>query len=824
MTNAISFGTWLRQRRKALDLTQEDLAERADCSITTIRKFESSERRPSREVAELLGECLGIPPEERQAFVAFARGQTGLLTAPPIARPDTSTPTNLPAQVTPLIGRERDVEVVIARLMRDDVRLLTLVGPPGIGKTRLSIQVAAELLQHFSDGVYFVPLAPVTDPDLAAVAVADALEVQDQGGGSAVDGLKNYLKDKRLLLVLDNFEQIVAAAPLIADLLIAAPSLRMLVTSREVLHIRGEQQFAVPPLALPDNGQTASAQALSVYPAIELFVERAQAVRPDFALTEANAYAVADICTRLEGLPLAIELAAARINLFSPEELRTRLNSRLQMLTGGARDLPARQQTLRSAVAWSYDLLTRDEQTLFRRFGVFAGGWTLGAAEAVCNPDSRLAMPVMEYIASLLDKSLLKHEALPGQESRYSMLEMLREYALERLAESGEEQDMRRLHSEYFLTLVEAAEAELRGPDQAAWLSRLDADADNLRAALDWLQSPEGDLQSALRMAGMLAWYWELRGRMREGRERLRALLSRPDASESTLARALALNGAGRLAHDTNENIAARPLLEESAAIAREVDDHWLEAVALHNLGNVTLALGDLSASRSVYEESLALSRELADRWLVAWGLIGVGHAAFVQRDYQEARRYYEESLVVRTEADDTWGIARSLNELGDIARLQGDYDGARTYYERSLATHQELGHATWLAMGLYNLACTLALESNYAQAAPLFDEGLSLFIEQGDRVAGAMCLVGVALIGAESAQPEVGARLLGAVERVFEELQYHMDPSDLLTYEPAQARLREELGEEVFASLRTEGRTLSLEEAAGLAHKLLAP
>jgi predicted ATPase len=418
---------------------------------------------------------------------------------------------NLPSRLTSFIGREREVRAARELLLRDGVRLVTLTGPGGTGKTRVALQTTAEVLDAFEDGVVFVELAPIAAPTLVVPTVAQAVGVRDAGNRPAMEALEAYLRDRRLLLLLDNFEQVVAAAPDIARLLAACPGLKVLVTSRAPLHLSGEHEYPVPPLPLPIVGDPGSTAELAANPAVALFVQRAQEVRPDFGLTDENAATVAEVCRRLDGLPLAIELAAARIKLLPPRELLARLERRLPLLTGGPRDAPERQRTLRDAIAWSHDLLDDVEQVLFRRLSVFVGGCSIQAAGGVCVADADLGFDVLDGVASLLNKSLLRREDGPGGEPRFSMLETVREYALERLEACGETTAIRRRHAEFFLDLAERIEVELWGPDQSALLDRCEAEHDNFRAVLAWTQGAGDDPVTALRLAAGLAQFWNIR-------------------------------------------------------------------------------------------------------------------------------------------------------------------------------------------------------------------------------------------------------------------------------------------------------------------------
>ncbi len=637
-------------------------------------------------------------------------------TFPPLASL-AQRPHNLPAQLTPLIGREQEVQDVRSLLLRDDVRLVTLTGPGGTGKTRLALQVASDLVHDFPDGVWLVPLAPISDPELLISAVARALGLREAGGRSLWDTVASYLKEKRLLLILDNFEQILPAAPPVADLLAGCPNFTALVTSRAVLHLRGEHEYEVPPLALPKLARATSAEALGQYAAVALFIQRAVAVRSDFRLTGGNAPAVAEICRRVDGLPLAIELAAARVRLLAPQALLDRLERRLPLLTGGARDLPARQQTLRNAIAWSYDLLAPAEQALFRRLGVFVGGFTLEAAEAVCQVEARL--DTLDSLGSLMEHSLLRSaEALDG-EPRFGMLETIREYALEQLETSGEASEVRRRHAEFYLALAEHAEPRIRsGREQREWLARLEVEHDNLREALDRSLAAASGVETALRLAGTLRWFWWTRGHLTEGRNWLeRALAAGSGASAS------------------------------------------LRANALHGSGGLAWSQGAFDRSETLLAESLALRRGLGDRAGIASSLAGLAHIARDRRDYDRAVVLFEECLALYRELGDRAGIADAVGDLGHIASLKGEYARAASLYAESLATFRELGDEAGIAWSLHNqgeLACS---QGAHERAIVLLRESLVLRGKLGDRAGVADSLERVAVVVARG-QPLVAARL----------------------------------------------------------------
>ena len=498
-----------------------------------------------------------------------------------------------------------------------------MTGPGGTGKTRLSLQVAAEVVEEFPDGAWFINLAPISDPTLVASAIAQTLRVTETAGTSLVESLQSALRNKSLLLLLDNFEQVLPAAPLVADLLAAAPGIKILVTSRASLGLYGEHDLHVPPLQLPDPKHLPSLDRLSQYEAVRLFIERAQAAKEDFAVTNENAPAVAEICVRLDGLPLAIELAAARVRLLPPRALLQRLSSRLKLLTGGGRNLPARQQTLRGAIDWSYSLLNPAEQTLFARLAVFVGGRTVDAVEAICNAAGDLPIDPLDGVGSLLDKSLLRQEEGPDGEARLVMLETIHEYARERLDVSGEGAALRRQHLAYFLALAEQAEPELRGAAQVAWLHRLETEHENLRAALQWALGT-GEAELAVRLASALAWFWEQRSYLSEGRQWLATALALPHAVAPAV-RAKALVGAGLLAFRQGDYAHATSLSEASLARYRELGDQQGMAGALANLGTVATEHRDYARARALLEESLELSRTLEDDEGIARALNHLG-------------------------------------------------------------------------------------------------------------------------------------------------------------------------------------------------------
>jgi predicted ATPase/DNA-binding XRE family transcriptional regulator len=844
LTMNSSFRYWLKQQRRSLDLTQEELAERIGCSSDLIRKIEAGTRRPSRYIAEQLALSLEIAPESREIFVRFARlmpcDSAATEDAPALPQgadaADTTTRPqryvhNLPAPPTLFIGREQEVATVSALLRRTDVRLVTLNGPGGVGKTRLAIQAAAEALEEFADGIYFVDLAPISDPNLVVAAIAQTLGVRETGGQPLLESLQTYLRGRRLLLLLDNFEQVLAAAPHLADLLSVAPQLKLLVTSRAILHLRGEQEFAVPPLNLPDLQQLPPLEALSQYAAVQLFIARALDVKPDFAITNANAPAVVEICARLDGLPLAIELAAAWIKLFPPQALLARLDRRLNVLTSRMRDLPARQQTLRHTLDWSYELLEAGMQVLFARLGVFVGGCTIAGAEAVCelsieneelsndSPSRRFLnaqFSMLNVIAALVDHSLLRQTVGADGEPRFTMLETIREYALERLEQRGEADVLRRQHAHFFLALAEEADAKITGAEQSFWLGRLEQEHDNLRAALAWCQTPAGDVELGLRFGVALWWFWEIRGYFHEGRRWLEGMLAQAPAR--TLLRASALNGAGALVYDQGDYAAARMFHEESLALRRELGDQRGIAGSLNNLGNVAKDQGEHATARALYEESLAVIRELGDRWGIAIILNNLGNVAKDQGEHATARAFHEESLAIQREVGDQRSIATSLHALGEVALAQGDDEPAAALFEESLSGFRELGDKPGVASALHNLGNVASNQGSYAMARTLYAESLAIREELGDQRGIAVCLAGLAGVAEAHDQLERAAQLLGAVAALLEHIGGRLDAIERGFYDCHRLTVQAALDADQFMSAWAAGQSMPLKRAIAYA------
>jgi len=653
--------------------------------------------------------------------------------------------TNLLTQPTALVGRTKEIASVCALLHRADARLVTLTGPGGTGKTRLAVHVAAELLDAFADGVWFVDLSPINDPDLVIPTIMQTIGLKEIGTQPPLEQLKAYLRDKHLLLVLDNFEQVVDAASRVAELLAAPPQLEVLITSRVVLRLRGEQEFQVPPLALPDPKQLPPLEALSQYAAVELFIQRAQDVKPDFQVTNANAPAVAEICHRLDGLPLAIELAAAWIKLFAPEVLLKRLERRLPLLTGGARDLPARQQALRNTIDWSYHLLDEAEKTLFTRVGVFVGGCTLEAAEVVCNANGDLPFDAVTGVAALADKSLLRQEEGLDGEPRFVMLETVREYALEKLSERGELADIHRQHATYYLTLAETARRDLSSSGaQLASMDRLEREHDNMLAALMWYQESADSVEESLRLGVALTLFWNLRGYFSEGQMWLTRALARPGAAEATVARAKALLSAADIAESQGHYRTARRLMEESLEISRTLGDKRHVAEALGYLGFLALVQGDYERTRSLYNECINLYQLLEDHDGIYKSLAALGQVAIYEADYDQATALIQQALARERAHGNVLGTANRLLDLGIIAYRQGDYVRAEAFNDESLNLYGQLGDRDSVALVLMNTGEVAYRQGNDAQAAANLTESLALHQQFGDQSGITGCTVGL--------------------------------------------------------------------------------
>lgn len=784
---------------------------------------------------------------------------------PPLKTLD-ARPGNLPAPLTSLVGRETERAAVGDLLLSQAVRLVCLTGPGGTGKTRLALAVAQDLIEHpspvgsprpFADGVFFVSLALVDDPNLVASTITRTLNLREEPGRPPLDTLLDTLRGKSMLLVLDNLEQVMAAASLITALLTACATLRILATSREVLGLSGAYTFEVAPLAAPPPDQTLSLAQLAQFPAIDLFVQRARAVRPDFSLTSTNARAISAICHRLDGLPLAIELAAARIRLLSPDAMLRQMEHSLQFLTSSARDLPPRQRTLTATLDWSNRLLSEEDSALFCQLAVFAGGFTLAAAEAVCHLDDH-PTDILEPLSSLVDKSLIRSVIEDSDEGsdvdaspRFAMLKTIRDYALAQLAKRGEAEAVRERHAAYYVALAEEAEPHLRDAAQVTWLARLERENDNLRAALAWSETTRRH-EAGWRLATALLRFW-MHSSLIEARswlERLirlgppgtptrawagalfsqaafsfyvgdvinaRAQFERSEAAWESLGDhqglAYSLIYHSRVMTTLGDFAAARALAERSLALFHEVGDQWGVAEALHNLGHVDMEQGDFEAPRVHFQHSVALFRALGDRVALTGPLSDLGQIAYQRGDYQEARDRFEESLVISSQLGDHSRLAYWLSRLGDLARSESDDEQAKAYYEDSLAIYHALGSQFIVPTLLHNLGYIAQHQGRYAEARDLFSRTLEMLPPPGRERERAQCLAGLAAVLAAEGQPGQAAILFGAAQIVLSHSP-PATPADRDELERTAATLRGLLGEAEWEAQQAQGRAMTLEQA----------
>jgi len=719
---------------------------------------------------------------------------------------------NLPVPPTPFIGRATQVAAIKELLLKPEVRLVTLTGPGGTGKTRLSLETAEALLDHFPQGVFFVPLADDTNADQFISRVAQQLEVRE-GGRPLLENVKDYLQDKQLLLVLDNFEQLVSAAPGVADLLAAAPQLKILTSSRIALNLHSEHEFPVPPLDLPSATSDLKANQLTGNDSIKLFVARAQAAQPSFALTDANAATVIEICRHLDGLPLALELAAARVKLLPLPALLSRLDDRLKLLTGGARDLPTRHQTLRNTLEWSYGLLNEAEKTLYARLGVFVGGFTLEAAEAVCNSDGQL--DILEGLTSLVNNSLLRQAETAEGEPRFGMLETIRAYAVDRLEQSGEGAALRQRHAQYFGNVIlQQAGHELYSPRALYWLNWLERELDNVRATLTWSLTVAPNLQMAAGLVWALSWFWYRRGYLNEGLQWSQRVLSAPGSEAPAFPRAFALQAAGLMSVWQGEQAVGLTQLQESLAIWQRLEDEqWIGPILLAN-GIALINMGRDSEAQPLMEQARVILEEQHRDFHHTATLTHLGNAELGLGQPEKARIWLEQALAKARAIGEGWLLSFTLNNLGEVARTQGHYEQARTYYEESEALLRSSGDKGDLARLVHSLGYVAQHEGNFPKAEAQFNESLTMFRQLGNRRGIAECLAGLAGLKAQQGQAEQGAVMLSAAESYLTASGGAWWPSDRAEIQRNREVLRAVLSETAYTQAWEKGQALSIDQA----------
>lgn len=862
-----SFGNWLRLKRKALDLTREGLANRVVCSAATIRKIEAEERHPSEQIVHRLAQIFNIPETEYQAFLRFARGDWQSQPAPtgegePWQIRHLPTRANLPASSTSLIGREKDIAKIQTDLKAGDIRLITLIGPPGIGKTRLSLEVAHESMHLFPGGVFFVSLASLDDPTLITPTIRTTLGFVEEKNQSPVERLEENIGSQRILLVLDNAEHLVSAvAELTADLITACPRLKILVTSREALRIPGEWLYPVPVLKIPGRGHLSykDPQTLSNFAAIRLFIERARAVQPDFSLNPENMTAVAEICSQLDGLPLAIELFAARTRLMLPQELLARMRDGFTLHADGTRGRPARQRTLAESIGWSYSLLSEEEKHLFMSLSIFAGGFSLGAAEHMFG-DAQKPSAVIERIASLLDKSLLQRISYDRGEVRFHMLLTIQQFGIEMLGEWGQADVLREKHLAYYLELAEKAAQQIHGADQVEWSDLLEIEHENFRAALDYCVTWK-KTESAVRLLDALAWPWRMREHALELFSWFEKFRSLPGITTYKVQYARLLNEIGLHNWLMGDNHEARVILEESRSILTDAGFAGERELAetLTSIGIIKRSIEREShAAKTLFEKSLQLYKKYGNQRGIARALFNLGWVAAERDQVETAISLCGQSLAIFQQLGDLWGIGRVSQLFGQVYLQQGEYDKASRFLDQHLRIDEALHFKQGVVIALGNLGNLYRYQGNDERARTLYERSLALSIESGlvleknyayyslglialhqnnfelarkyyilysasdwlwsDKNVACDILIAFAAIAAATNQPEHAAKLSGAVREILETGEVKIPPFDRLEFERHIRISQESLGEDLFDHWVSEGRSMTMEQAVNYA------
>jgi non-specific serine/threonine protein kinase len=852
MPEAISFGRWLRQRRRALDLTQKSLAGQIGCAEITVRRMEADEYKPSSELASLLFEKLGIPEAERPQWVRFARGLTEYPNNQRPSSPSRERKTNLPIPLTSFIGREKDVERIQQRLNRH--RLVTLIGAGGIGKTRLSQYVASQLLGDYADGVWLVELASLSDPSLVPQTVAAVFGIQ-QGSNSVralVETLIHFLRAKTLLLILDNCEHLLDACAQLADKLLKnCPNLKILATSREALGIIGEALYQVPSLTIPEIHRVEPIEKLNDYESIRLFDERAQLVQMDFALTQENAFSVAQICFRLDGIPLAIELAAVRVQMFSTEQIASQLNECFRTLTGGSRTALPRHQTLQASIDWSWHLLYDHEQTVLRRLSIFAGGFTLESVGQVCTGNGIESRQIVGLISHLVTKSLVVANQESGRERRYRLLETIRQYAREKLVEAGEEENIRTQHLKYFSELCKQAEPALRGHEQLEWYARMTHERDNIRAALGWAEKT--DVEAGLWISGNLWRFWEDID-LREGEGWLKKFLDIPESYHQPHARAKALYAYGIILflteqytpmrgiveeclslyqtlgdpcgeidglivsaryHSVTNDPAAMELLLKAFGLAEAVGDVWRQAFAL---GHIAWGSGnDYEQQISHFKEAIALFRRAGDFRELQEYLGTLGNYELMGGDIESAQEHLAEAMQL---SQHTYfkGAMHYLAALGRVEAVKGNFEKARALLERSITNAIELGNRNHYLWDRAQLGHIIIQQGKPIETRDIFVETAQEFSRDGNPVGVCYSLEGMSALFVAADRPVVAARLIGwadTLRKKVNDLRPRLEQADVDKIITACVK---KMGKAGFAKAHQEGRKMTLDEAVAYA------
>ena len=812
----ISFGEWLRQRRRMLDLTQQALADQVGCARITLRRIEAGALKPSKELVHILLEKLGIPETEHPQWILFARGLSGFPAKPSNAF--TNKPlTNLLTSLTNFIGREKE-QAEITKLIAKN-RLVTLVGPGGMGKTSLSLQVGQKLLNDYPDGVWIVMLDSLTDPALVPQSVASVFDIQGLSESPIIEKLVFALRTKSTLLVMDNCEHLLeSCAQLITTLLSNCPNLKILASSRESLGVAGEALYHVPSLALPDPQKLL--EKFREYESVRLFEERAQLVQTNFVLTLENSSYVSRICHCLDVIPLAIELAAAHVNMLSTEQIAARLNENFNVLTSGGRLPLPRHQTLRASMDWSWNLLSDSERILLRRLSVFAGGWTREAAEAVCSAARIEPDLIPDLLSHLVNKSLVVVEP-EGEESRYRLHETIRQYAREKLNDSGEMILICLRHLTFFAETVDEAQSNFKGPDQALWYNHLDNELDNLRVALTRFDGIE-NAEIKLRLAAGLWRYWKNRGKNSEGLGHLRRILEGmpPGPSGQTSAFARALTAAGALAYYEGDFSYSEETRKEALTIFRNLGDEVGIADCLNGLGNTSISQGNYDSARAFYAESIIIRKELDDKWGVARLLGNLGLLAYLQVDYIQARSIHLESIALFRELQDDESVANELVQLGDVVRCQGELSAANSLYEESAAIFKELKDHWGLAYAMMGIADVAFEQGDFSVAFSFYRDCLTRFQKGADHNGIPFVLESCAALELVKHRPEKAARIFGAADKLRKSTNSPLPLPNHPAYQKNLTILHQQLDPSMFAAAWANGQAMTMEQVVAYALK----